>query len=65
MQTEIIVSLALYWAGFLVVLLLGLRKWVPRMHPKRKAVGFLLIQATLWPVTAYVALSTWYEEPWQ
>jgi len=65
MQTEIIVSLALYWAGFLVVLLLGLRKWVPRMHPKRKAVGFLLIQAVLWPVTAYVALSTWYEEPWQ
>ncbi|MCR1305069.1 MULTISPECIES: hypothetical protein [unclassified Enterobacter] len=65
MQTEIIVSLALYWAGFLVVLLLGLRKWVPRMHPKRKAVGFLLIQAALWPVTAYVALSTWYEEPWQ
>lgn len=65
MQTEIIVSLALYWAGFLVVLLLGLRKWVPRMHPKRKAVGFLIIQAALWPVTAYVALSTWYEEPWQ
>lgn len=65
MQTEIIVSLALYWAGFLVVLLLGLRKLVPRMHPKRKAVGFLLIQAALWPVTAYVALSTWYEEPWQ
>lgn len=65
MQTEIILSLALYWAGFFVVLLLGLRKWVPRMHPKRKAVGFLLIQATLWPVTAYVALSTWYEEPWQ
>ena len=65
MQTEIIVSLALYWAGFFVVLLLGLRKWVPRMHPKRKAVGFLLIQAALWPVTAYVALSTWYEEPWQ
>lgn len=65
MQTEIIVSLALYWAGFLVVLLLGLRKWVPRMHPKRKAVGFLLIQAALWPVTADVALSTWYEEPWQ
>lgn len=65
MQTEIILSLALYWAGFLVVLLLGLRKWVPRMHPKRKAVGFLLIQAALWPVTAYVALSTWYEEPWQ
>lgn len=65
MQTEIIVSLALYWAGFLVVLLLGLCKWVPRMHPKRKAVGFLLIQAALWPVTAYVALSTWYEEPWQ
>ncbi len=65
MQTEIIVSLALYWAGFLVVLLLGLRKWVPRMHPKRKAVGFLLIQAALWPVTAYVALYTWYEEPWQ
>lgn len=65
MQTEIILSLALYWAGFLVVLLLGLCKWVPRMHPKRKAVGFLLIQAALWPVTAYVALSTWYEEPWQ
>lgn len=65
MQTEIILSLALYWAGFFVVLLLGLRKWVPRMHPKRKAVGFLLIQAALWPVTAYVALSTWYEEPWQ
>lgn len=65
MQTEIILSLALYWAGFLVVLLLGLCKWVPRMYPKRKAVGFLLIQAVLWPVTAYVALSTWYEEPWQ
>lgn len=65
MQTEIIVSLALYWAGFLVVLLLGLRKWVPRMHPKRKALGYLLVQAALWPVTAYVALSTWYEEPWQ
>ncbi|WCD44036.1 hypothetical protein ECML606-1_000085 [Escherichia phage ECML-606-1] len=65
MQTEIILSLALYWAGFLVVLLLGLRKWVPRMHPKRKALGYLLVQAALWPVTAYIALSCWYEEPGQ
>lgn len=65
MQTEIIVSLALYWAGFFVVLLLGLCKWVPRMHPKRKALGYLLVQAALWPVTAYIALSCWYEEPRQ
>lgn len=65
MQTEIILSLALYWAGFFVVLLLGLRKWVPRMHPKRKALGYLLVQAALWPVTAYIALSCWYEEPRQ
>ena len=65
MQTEIIVSLALYWAGIFVVLLLGLCKWVPRMHPKRKALGYLLVQAALWPVTAYIALSCWYEEPRQ
>jgi hypothetical protein len=35
------------------------------MHPKRKAIGYLLAQAVLWPITAYVALSFWYEEPWQ
>lgn len=40
-------------------------KWFPRMHPKRKAIGYLLAQAVLWPITAYVALSFWYEEPWQ
>ena len=65
MQTEIIVSLALYGAGFFITLLLGLIKWFPRMHPKRKAIGYLLAHALLWPITAYVALSFWYEEPWK
>lgn len=62
---EVVASVAVWAAGFLVVLLLGLIKWVPRMHPRRRALGYLLVQAAVWPVTAYIALSCWYEEPWQ
>lgn len=64
-ETEFYAGLALWASGFIVVLLLGLCKWVLRMHPKRKALGYLLVQAALWPVTAYIALSCWYEEPGQ
>lgn len=64
-EIEVIGGFAIWATGFIIVLLMGLIKWIPRMHPKRKAIGYLLAQSVLWPVTAYVALSEWYERPWK